>query len=205
MKWLAAFALLSPIMAQSWYPRHNFTAGGGLARPRGDIGGPLGDAPSLGFGYGYRFHQNFQADIGLDTGFGAAGIRDFLDTSFGPRRIRDFQFFVPFGGRAVIPIADERFWISGGGGGAYINYRERISQPDDYYRIDCPVCASRGGWGYYGLVNVGAALDRTRRVRFGVTAKMYRAYTEGDPLGAVPGFRTKDRWLLLSGELGFSF
>jgi len=205
MKRLLWFALAFPLVAQDWYPKHNFTVSGGFARPRGDIGGLLGDAPAFGFGYGFRFHRSFQVDAGLDTGFGAAGIRDFLDTEIGPRRIRDYQVFVPFGGRAILPIAGERFWIGGGGGGAYIDYRERVNQADEYYRIDCPSCASRNGWGYYGLVNVGAALDRSKRFRLGVTAKMYRAHTDGDPLGAVPGFRTKDRWFLLGGEFGFSF
>jgi hypothetical protein len=191
--------------AQDWYPRHNFTLSGGFARPRGDIGGLLDDAPAFGFGYGYRFHRNFQVESGLDTGFGAAGIRDYLQTDFGPRRIRDYQFFVPFGGRAIIPFGEDRFWIAGGLGGAYINYRERVSQPSDYYRIDCYPCAARDGWGYYGLVNIGASLDRARRFRAGITAKMYRAHTQGDPLGAVPGFRTRDRWLMVGGEFGVSF
>lgn len=207
MNRLAYIAIITAVglSAQDWYPRHNFTVSGGFARPRGDIGGPLGDAPAFGFGYGYRFHRNFQVESGLDTGFGAAGIRDYLDTDFGPRRIRDYQFFVPFGGRAIIPLGHERFWISGGGGGAYISYRERVSQPSEYYRIDCYPCSSRDGWGYYGLVNVGAAVDRSRRIRLGVTAKMYRAHTDGDPLGALAGVRTKDRWLMIGGELGFSF
>jgi len=195
----------SASLAQDWYPRHNFFVGGGIARPRGDISGPLGDAPQFGFGYGFRFHRNFQADTGFETGFGAAGVRDYLYTAIGPRRIRDYQFFVPFGGRAIIPLDHERFWISGGGGGAYIDYHERVSQPSDYVHIDCPVCNSRSGWGYYGLVSVGAAVDRSRHFRVGMTAKMYRAHTNGDPLGDVPGIRTRDRWFLLGGEVGFSF
>jgi hypothetical protein len=193
------------IPAQDWYPHNNFTVSGGFARPRGDIGGLFDDAPAFGFGYGYRFHPNFQVETGLDTAFGAAGVRDYLNTDFGPRRIRDYQFFVPFGGRAIIPLAQERFWIAGGAGGAYLNYRERISQPSDYYRIDCYACSARSGWGYYGLVNVGTALDRGRHLRLGITAKMYRAHTEGEPLGNVPGLRTRDKWLMITGDFGFSF
>jgi hypothetical protein len=34
---------------------------------------------------------------------------------------------------------------------------------------------------------------------------VYRAHTEGDRLGAVPGIRTRDRWLHIFGEFGFSF
>lgn len=203
---LLGIATLVPAAAQeSWYPKHNFRVGAGFARPRGDIGGLLGDAPSFTVGYGYRFHRNFQADVGFDMAAGAAGTRDFLETSFGPLRIRDYQFFVPFGGRAILPILGERLWISGGGGGAFLTYRERVRQPGDYVRIDCPPCASRNGWGYYGLVNVGTALGRTQMFRVGVTAKMYRTHTDGDPFGFIPGFRTRDRWFLLGGEFGVSF
>lgn len=193
------------LIGQEWYPRHNFSIGAGFARPRGDIGRALDDAPAFNVSYGYRFHRNFQADIGFDTAFGAAGINDFLDTGLGYRRIRDYQFFVPFGGRAILPIANERFQISGGMGGAYLRYAERISQPSDYYRVDCPPCAARSGWGYYGLVNTSAFLDSGRHFRVGVTAKMYRAHTDGEPLGDVPPFRTKDRWLMIGGEFGISF
>ncbi len=197
--------VLAPVLvsAQDWYPKHNFSIGAGLARPRGDIGGALGDAPALNIGYGYRFHPNFQADIGFDTAFGAAGVNDYLYTGIGYQRIRDYQFFVPMGGRAIIPIG--RLMISGGGGGAYLRYSEHLRQPSDYYRVDCPVCTSRSGWGYYGLVNVSAFLDRGRHFRAGVTGKMYRAHTEGESLGALPAIRTKDRWLVIGGEFGFSF
>ena len=188
------------VYAQDWYPKNNFTIGAGLARPRGDIGVYFEDAPVLNVAYGRRFHRNFQADIGFDTAFGSAGVREYLDTGLGYRRIRDYQYFVPFGGRAILPIAEDRFLISGGMGGVYMRYAERISQPSDYYRIDCPVCTSRSGWGYYGLANVSGFLDSRHLFRLGVTAKMYRGHSDGEPLGAAPGIRTTDRWLMISGE-----
>jgi hypothetical protein len=54
----------------------------------------------------------FQADFGFDTAFGAAGVNDYLETGLGYRRIRDYQYFVPFGGRAILPFASERFHIA---------------------------------------------------------------------------------------------
>lgn len=198
-------AVPAALMAQNWYPKNNVTIGMGFARPRGDIGGLLDDAPVLNIGYGYRFHRNFQADVGLDTVFGAAGIRDYLETGFGYRRIRDYQFFVPFGGRAILPLADDRFQISGGMGGAYMRYQEKLSQPSDYYRFDCPICTARSGWGYYGLVSTSMYLDQRHFFRVGATAKMYRGHTDGEPLGAIPAFRTKDRWLMIGAEFGVSF
>lgn len=208
MKILALLLLpagMSLLTAQEYYPKHNFSIGAGFARPRGDIGSAMGDAPALNISYGYRFLRNFQADIGFDTAFGAAGVRDYLNTGFGYRRIRDYQFFLPMGGRAILPIAGDRFLVFGGIGGAYLRYAERISQPSDYYRIDCPVCTSRSGWGYYGLAGASMFLDRGHHFRAGITAKMYRAHTDGEPLGGIPAVRTQDRWLMIGGEFGFSF
>ncbi len=191
--------------AQPDYRRHNFTLGAGAGRPQGGIRGPLGDSPGIAFGYGYRFHPNFQADAGLDVLFGAAGIRDFLDTALGPLRIRDREFLLPFGGRAILPFLNGRLQIAGGGGGAFMRYAEMLRQPGEYFRIDCPYCAARNGWGYYALVNASVALDRYQHFRLGVTAKKYRGHTSGDPLGYVPDLKTKDHWLNLFVEFGYAF
>lgn len=202
---LLLVALAGPLAAQSFYPRHNFTFGAGASSPRADLAGPFSDRPGMSVGYGYRFARYFQADFGLDTVFGAGGIRDYLETSFGPVRIRDYQFFVPMGGRGIIPLVKGRLLISGGGGGAYLRYTELLRQPSEYYHIDCPECSARSGWGYYALVAANVFLDRDRHFRLGATSKVYRAHTEGDRLGAVPGIRTRDRWLHIFGEFGFSF
>ena len=188
-----------------WYAHHNFTIGGGAALPQMDIRGPLEDAPHFSIAYGYRFARYFQAESGMDVGFGAAGVHDYLVTDLGYQRIRDRQYFVPFGGRAILPFKGERFWIAGGGGGAYLRYGESLHQPSQYYHVDCPVCTSRSGWGYYALVNAGFALDRARHFRLGVTGKTYRADTEGEPLGGIPATKTRDKWLMFGVDFGFSF
>lgn len=194
-----------PIYAQDDYRRHNFSFAAGAGRPQGDIRGPLGDSPGLAVGYGYRFHQYFQADAGLDVLFGAADVRDYLETGLGPLRIRDREFLIPLGGRAILPLWQGRVLISGGGGGAYMRYAELLRQPGSYFRVDCPVCSSRGGWGYYALANASLTLDRGQHFRLGVTTKAYRGHTRGGQLGAVPGLETKDHWLNLFMELGFAF
>ena len=186
-------------------PRHNITFGVGGASPRGALRGFFQARPAIALSYGYRFLPYLQADVGLDTVLGAGGVRDFLETSLGPVRIRDFQFLVPFGGRAILPVFRGRLLFFGGGGGAYLRYAELLRQPSDYFRIDCPVCGSRSGWGYYALTGINGFLDRGRHFRSGVNVKVYRGHTEGDPLGAVPSIRTRDRWLQIYGELGFSF
>jgi len=205
MKALLLAVISAASLAGQYYPRHNFTLGVGGASPRGALRDLFRTRPAIAVSYGYRFLPYLQAEAGLDTVFGAGGVRDFLETSFGPIRIRDFQFLVPFGGRAILPVFRGRLLLFGGGGGAYLRYTELLRQPSSYFRIDCPVCGSRSGWGYYALSGFNGFLDRGRHFRSGITVKVYRGHTEGDPLGFVPGVRTRDRWLQIFGELGFSF
>ncbi|MGH9720251.1 MAG: hypothetical protein ACRD8O_08565 [Bryobacteraceae bacterium] len=202
---LLSASLPSAAFAQPDFRTHNFTASFGAGQPRADLRNLYSDSFLFGFNYGYRFHPLFQLDAGLDTVFGAAGVRDFLPTVFGDLRIRDHQFLAPFGGRAIIPIASDRIQIFGGGGGTYFRYSERIRQPSDFYRIDCSVCASRDGFGYYALAGANFALDHYRHFRLGASARVYRGHTSGDPLGAVAGIRTRDHWVNLLGEFTFSF
>ena len=203
--WL--LVVTAPVWAQSSFRKHNFTAGGGVAMPGGDVEPYLRNAPAFRVGYGYRFMRLFQADIGLDVGMGAARIRDFYDSQFGELRIRDYQYMVPLGGRVVIPLADERVQLYAGGGAAWLKYAEVVRQPfsGSGYRIDCPVCRSRSGWGSYGLAGASVALDQGKMFRLGVTTKVYRATTDGDSFGTLPAIRTKDRWVNIAGEFTISF
>jgi hypothetical protein len=191
--------------AADWYPKHNLTLGAGAALPRGEVNTFLSESPSVGVGYGYRFARYFQADVGLDIGFGAADVEDFLPTGVGYLRIRDREYFVPMGGRVIAPLAGGRLLFSAGGGAAWMRYAEGLKQVSDYYRFDCPTCTSRSGWGYYVLGNLSFFLNQGHNFRVGVTNKIYRGHTEGEQVGPVPGRRTKDDWLKLYGELGFSF
>lgn len=201
---VASFALLAvlalPAAGQS-FPHHNFNFGVGGANPTGELSSFMETTPGVGIAYGYRFMKYFQADIGLDILFGAARIRDFLNTDIGGFRIKDREYFVPMGGRALVPLG--RFLLNAGGGGAYMRYNERVNQPSSYFRIDCPVCTMRSGWGYYA--QVGGDYFIGRNFRLGVLTRIYRGHTEGDPLGTVPGVRTRDQWINTMAQLGFSF
>ena len=200
------FAVLCPLGAQEfYYPRHNFTFGAGIARPRGNLYGLLDDAPLISIAYGYRFMRYFQADVGLDMAFGAAGVKDFLPTQIGYYRISDREYFLPFGGRAIAPLLSGRLLISGGAGGAWLKYHERTSQPSQYIHIDCPGCTSRSGWGWYSLANVSYFLNSGKNFRVGATARMIRGHTDGGPLGLLPPYQTNDNWLNMWAEVGFSF
>ena len=136
-----------------------------------------------------------------------ARVEDFISTPYGNLRIRDYQQFLPFGGRVILPFADDRVHIYGGGGGAYIRYSERVRQPyQGYgYQIDCVECASRDGIGYYAKAGVSVALDRMQMFRVGFSTKVYRGATEGDPFGPIPEFETRDRWMMLMGTFSFNF
>ncbi|MGB9605484.1 MAG: hypothetical protein ACPL88_06350, partial [Bryobacteraceae bacterium] len=136
---------------------------------------------------------------------GAAGVRDFYESPVGLLRIRDYQFLLPVGGRAILPLARERVQVFGGGGVAWLRYSEMIRQPIAYVRIECPVCGSRSGWASYALSGMAVFLDQGRHFRTGVNVKMYRGHTEGDPFGAAPAIRTRDHWLQVYGEFGLSF
>jgi hypothetical protein len=102
-------------------------------------------------------------------------------------------------------MEDGRLLLSAGGGGAYLRYTELLRQPSDFFRFECPVCSSRSGWGYYGLVGGSVALDRRQLFRLGVTARVYQGHTDGEFLGLVPPIRTRDRWVNVFGEFGVTF
>jgi hypothetical protein len=188
------------------YQHHSFAIGGGAALPGGDLKPLLDTAPALRINYGYRFMKNFQADLGFDTVFHAANIKDYYQTDFGDLRIKDYQYFVPIGGRVVIPLARNRVQLYAGGGGAWMKYSERIRQPfGNNFRLDCPVCTSRSGWGYYSLLGASYAIDRAQLFRIGFTSKLYRGKTSGEPLGAIPAVRTNDQWLTTAIEFSINF
>lgn len=203
---LAAF-LAVPANAQTRWNRHNFTVGGGAAIPRDGLEPFFETAGTFRFGYGFRFHRNFQADAGLDAAFQAARVDDFYESQLGPLRIRDYQYFVPLGGRVVVPAGGEQVQFYAGGGAAYLRYQEGIQQPFGDYgpRIQCPVCRARSGWGYYGTVGGSVAFDRGNHFRLGGGVRVYRATTTGDSFGSLPAVQTQDRWINALVEFTFSF
>jgi hypothetical protein len=207
MRILPGLLVLASISFGQEYRRHTFHVDLGAGQPRGELRDLFDTSFLAGFGYGYRFHQFFQADVGFDTLFGAAGVRDFVPTYYGNLRIKDYQHFLPFGGRAILPFASDRIHVYGGGGGVYMRYTERIRQPygNAGFQFDCDVCSSRQGVGYYGLVGVDVALDRAQNFRLGVGGRVIRGETDGDPFGAVPPRTTRDNWINIFGRFSFSF
>ncbi|MDX2180848.1 MAG: hypothetical protein SFV18_14720 [Bryobacteraceae bacterium] len=191
--------------AAQGFPRNTITLGLGAAIPGQDLKGFFEPSVALGFNYGYRPHRNFQIDGGLDTVIQAARVNDFADTAFGSRRIRDYQLFIPFGGRVILPSAEDRVQLYAGGGGVWARYFESISQPSTNFQIDCPQCLSRSGFGYYALVGAKWRPSRWKGFWFGGSVRVVRVTTDGDPIGALVTRPTRDRWVTPSIEVGFSF
>jgi hypothetical protein len=197
---------VASISAQTWQ-RHNLSVTLGAGLPRGEAKPVLRNAFGAGVTYHYRFLPWFAAEGGYKSLIGAAGVNDYVDTFFGPLRIRDFQHFLPFGGRVILPLANDRIQVYGGGGGAYLRYSERIQQPfnNSNFRVRCPYCGSRNGFGYYATSGANVAIDSQKHFRLGVSVDVFRGATSGDRIGAVPGIETADRWLNIFASLGFSF
>jgi hypothetical protein len=194
---LLLIALLGGSLMQAQpYQRHHITTGLGVATPQGELNDYYQSAFSWSFAYGYRPASFFQVDLGYDGAYNAARVNDYYESStFGAVRIRDFQHYIPVGGRLVLPLANGKAELFGGGGGAYMRYSEGLRQPSEYIRLDCPVCNARDGFGFYALAGGNVAVNRSQTLRLGVTTKMYEGTTDGLSVGIIPAAKTKDRWV----------
>ncbi len=203
-------ALVVLLSAGAWaqtagYPRNHISGQFGAAIPGQDLKNSFAPAFALGFNYGYRITRNFQADVGLDTAFQSARVRQFLDTGFGALRIRDFQLFIPVGGRVVLPINGDRAEFYAGGGGVFARYYEAISQPNVNFRFACPPCSARSGFGYYGVTGFRYRPSQYGAFWIGGSVRVIRVNTDGEPIGNLQPPATRDRWIIPTFDIGFSF
>lgn len=205
---LLASALLlsfSVAFAQSGdFHRNNIVAGIGPAIPVGSATSYLSTAPLVKIGYGYRFNQYFQADVGFQMAFGAANNRNAVETDVGPVQGGDHEYMIPLGGRFIVPQPFKRFEVSVGGGPVYLHYSETVPS-NGYYSVNCYTCTSRGGWGGYGLATVNYFLDENRTFHVGTTFQFISASINGQAVGSIPANKTTDHWANLAFEFGMSF
>lgn len=188
------------------FQRHHIVMGLGAAVPQGDLAAGYSNAFAWRFGYGFRPVKFLQADFAYEGAYNAANVDDYVNNpSFGPLRIRDFQVFLPIGARVVAPLARGRVELYGGGGAAYMRYGEFLRQPSDWTDLSCPYCNARDGWGWYATAGFNVAVDRAQHFRIGAGVRRYQGETEGRPVGTLPAYRTKDRWLNTFAEFTFSF
>ena len=188
--------MAASLAAQPLARQFSVNIGTGGAIPREDLASFMTTSPLLTVGFGYRPIRYFQADVGMDAIFHAAGVRDFQDTIIGRLKIRDNEILVPFGGRGILPVGP-RVELFGGGGAAYLHYGESVEVPGagDNSSFNCRTCRSRGGWGSYAIAGVNVAVERSRRFWVGVESRLIHGKTNGDPLGAVPPLETRDTWI----------
>jgi len=191
------------------YRKFSLDISGGLLRPQGEMrrwqyaefGGErrslFQQTGLFGTHFGYRPIRYAQIDAGLELGVSAVGRRTISLVSFETGEYDDFIFFLPLGGRAVIPLASERLLLSIGGGGVYVNNIE-IS---DSGVTD----AERSGWGAYGLGQVLFVFGESRRIGVGFTSRWTRVHLSR---GFLPGYgsaRIADQWLFLGATLSIRF
>src|SRR5512134_3979548 len=95
--WLAAGSIAFAQSYGRYWPRHNITAGLGIAMPRQELQPGYQNAFGWTIGYGYRPIPYLQIDPGYEASYNAADVDEFYNQpTFGPLRIRDFQTFIPF-------------------------------------------------------------------------------------------------------------
>ena len=192
---LAGFGAVWPAHAAD-YQRHHITGGLGAITPQDQIQRAYRTAFAWNFGYGFRPVRYLQIDAGLDGGYNAGNVNDFLNTELGPLQVRDYQLFVPVGGRVVTPLGRNGRWeIYGGGGYVYMRYSERLRQPAQGINIGCPICDARDGNGWYALSGVNYGLDFSNVFKIGVMLRVMQGHTDGAGIGTLPGIRTSDRWI----------
>ena len=194
---IPALPLTAQDESRPW--KHTFVLGGGVGIPAGDLRRFMSSSAAVRLKYGYRFTRNLQADLGLDAVIRAAGISITEQSMVGELRKRDDEYMVPFGGRAILPLAADRLELFAGGGAAYLRYTESADIPGLKYsgwvEVPCPGCTSRSGWGMYGTAGANVALERRKHVWLGVEAQYIKGTTSGKLLGNGARFETKDRWL----------
>ncbi len=205
---LLMISLVTGGSAQQTFRRHSFSIGAGAAVPGRDLNPQMSSAFQVRLGYGYRFLRYLQADTGLNIVFQGARVEGRIQSLVGESKVRDFEYLVPFGGRAVLPLSRGRLELFAGGGGAYLRYQEEASVPSGvrclgqcYYDIQCFTCRSRSGWGKYATAGAAVALDRRSQVWLGLNTQLFLGGTSGDSLGSVPALKSRDKWVVTSVDL----
>jgi outer membrane protein with beta-barrel domain len=170
--------------AQS-FPRNEITFSGGESFQIFTPFGEANTAVSLGGTYGYRFTPHITAEAGV---FGVIDPYRAQCDRFGCSG-QDNRFIqVPFGLKFTLPVRNDRFELSAGGGGLY--QRFSVSNPNPDFGE-----TGYSAWGGYFKAGVGVAIDRRRRFWLSATPRWNLANSGG----------IRDRWFMLTGDLSFRF
>jgi hypothetical protein len=201
---LTAFLLLvsTGAFAQSEdMPHSDISFGIGAAVPNGADRAYLNNAPMIAFGYGYRFNRYFQAEGAFQMAFGAANNQNPEESEYGQVQGGDHEFLIPLTARFIVPLPLRKWQVSVGGGPAFLHYAETGSS-DTYY---CFTCTSRGGFGLQGSAKIRYLLGDEGTYFIGTNLQYFSASVNGDPVGNIPGTKTRDRWTNALIEIGVRF
>lgn len=150
---------------------------------------------------GFRFNRYALAEFGADFGFGAGKTDRVISTTGGVRGINDYQAAGLFGGRLVLPMSNESFLLSAGGGYARLKYGESVKLlPNE--TINCISCTQRSGNGYYTVVQGLLLIDEAKRFGLGVTFRHFSGTTQGNFLQRG---KTNDSWNAMTGAFSIRF
>jgi len=184
MRLAIAFLVLAfAVQAQS-FSKNLITFSGGWADQIGpSYGGER--ATSIGLTYGYRALRHIAFEAGIQTALQPGPEVRGANYDFQPD---DRYIWVPFGVRFILPLDDDRFELSAGGGGLYQRYS--ISNSGSGFGFN-----AYNAWGGYGVGAVSVALDRGRHFWLGASPRFFLAN----------GSYARDRWFTITGEFSFRF
>jgi hypothetical protein len=177
---LTAGVLSCPMWGQTDVNRHSLTVGVGAAVPAGYSTQYLDSGIAVELNYGHRFTRFIQSDIGFESSFN----KDYrnYNSKFGSGLTTTTNFFVPAGGRIVIPIWNGRIEPSFGLGGVY-----RYDKGNSFR-------SNQGG--IYGVAGATYALDSQQRHRVGLTIRYMNIMSAGVP---------HPQWVNIFGEYTYSW
>jgi len=171
--------LASAVSAQSFL-RNDITFSGGTSWDVSNYSQYV-TVVSLGATYGYRITRTIELEAGA---FGAINPMEGSCGFNGCFTPDSRAIWVPFGVRFVLPLKHDRFELSAGVGGLY----ENISGGGYSYN-------SYNAFGGYVKTSAAVALDHGRHFWLGATPRIMLAN----------GQYARDRWFMLTGDIGFRF
>lgn len=165
--------------------RNEFTFNGGYGwQATVQTGEQRLSAVSLGGTYSFHLRRWLALEGAVLTAIDPTGVvggyAGFFDA-------HDRFTWVPFGARFILPLQHDRFEISAGAGGVY----------ERYTGFQTPTAGrnSYNAWGGYFKAKAAVALDSGRHFWLGATPQLM----------LVNGSYQRDRWFVLTGDIGFRF
>jgi hypothetical protein len=184
MRILALMSFFAVLLSGQTFQRYDFTVSGGTTWNLGNINPETATSVSLGATGGYRVTRAVELEVGV---FGVLNPVSGECGSFGCLTPDSHYIWVPFGARYIVPFHEDRFEWSIGGGAMYENFSAASGPFTSAY--------SYNGFGGYAKTSVAVALDRHRHFWLGATPRILLAN----------GGNARDRWFLLTGDIGVRF